>query len=220
MKRESLYGSAAMADHAVSGTEGYAAQAQMLASRWDAVAFAELHAPILPLLPPPPARVLDIGAGSGRGAAAFARMGYQVVAVEPVAELRSRAAERHTSPRIAWVDDSLPHLKALAEPPHNDGPHFDVVMLTAVWMHLDATERAQAMRRITSLIAPGRLMSMSLRHGPPPEGRRIFDVSAGETIALATAQDLHVCLQSSTGSLQRANRAAGITWTRLAFKKA
>lgn len=203
-----------MADHPASGTEGYAARAQMLASRWDAVAFADLHAPILPLLPPCPARVLDIGAGSGRDAAEFARMGYQVVAVEPVTELRSRAAERHASSRIAWVDDSLPHLKALA------GPPFDVVMLTAVWMHLDAAERAQAIRRVASLIAPGGLMSMSLRHGPPPDGRRMFEVSAAETVALATAQGLDICLQSTSGSVQRANRDAGITWTRLAFRKA
>lgn len=203
-----------MTENLVPGTEGYAEHAEALASRWDAISFAELHAPILALLPARSARVLDIGAGSGRDAAAFAGMGYQVVAVEPVAALRSRAAERHSSPRIAWVDDSLPHLATLT------GVAFDVVMLTAVWMHLDAPQRAQAIRRTASLIAPGGLMSMSLRHGPLPGNRRMFDVSADETVALAMAHGLNVCLQSTSNSVQRANRDAGVTWTRLAFRKA
>jgi hypothetical protein len=56
------------------------------------------------------------------------------------------------------------------------GEEFDVVMLTAVWMHLDALQSRQAM--------PG-IVIISLRHGPVPPGRHMFGVSAEETIALA-----------------------------------
>jgi hypothetical protein len=37
----------------------------------------------------------------------LAAMGHRVVAVEPTAALRARAAILHPSPRIEWLDDSL-----------------------------------------------------------------------------------------------------------------
>ena len=58
-------------------------------------------------------------------------------------------------------------------------------MMTAVFMHLDADQRRHAMPRLCRLLRPGGTMALSLRHGPVPAGRRMFDVSAGETIALA-----------------------------------
>ena len=38
------------------------------------------------------------------------------------------------------------------------------------------------------------MMMISLRHGPVPEGRRMFDVTAAETTALAHAQAM-ACIQ-------------------------
>ena len=43
------------------------------------------------LLPRPPGRALDVGAGTGRDAAWLARLGFQVVAVEPSGVLRGHA---------------------------------------------------------------------------------------------------------------------------------
>jgi len=37
-------------------------------------------------LPPPPARVLEVGAGSGELAAALREAGYDVVAIDPAAD--------------------------------------------------------------------------------------------------------------------------------------
>ena len=111
----------------VSGTEGYAAGAQRLATAMESVSFAKLHAKVLHLMPPPPGSVLDIGAGTGRDAAQFAAMGYQVVATEPVAELRMKAQDLHPSRQIEWLDDSLPDLASLVarkvpvRPHHADG---------------------------------------------------------------------------------------------------
>jgi hypothetical protein len=93
-------------------------------------------------------------------------------------------------------------------------------MLAAVWMHLDARQRRQAMPRVASLIAAGGTMIMSLRHGAVPQGRRMFEVSADETIELAQAQGLDAVLNLRTDSVQEVNRRAGVTWTRLAFMKA
>ena len=195
------------------GTDGYAAEAEALVSRYESIAFSDIHAAILPLLPAPPGRVVDIGAGTGRDAAGFAALGYRVTAVEPTAELRRRAVALHPSPRIDWLDDGLPDLPALA----GRGAAFDVVMLTAVWMHLDADERRRAMPRLAALLRPGGVTALSLRHGPVPPGRRMFDVSAAETIALAEAHGLRCILCRTDEDAQL--RRPGVTWDRVAFVK-
>jgi hypothetical protein len=60
---------------------------------------------------------------------------------------------------------------------------------------------------------------MSLRHGPIPTGRRMFDVSAADTIWLAEANHLQLLLNVPSDSVQQTNRNVGATWTRLAFRK-
>jgi SAM-dependent methyltransferase len=193
------------------GTDGYAAQAEALVSQYESIAFSDIHAAILPLLPAPPAHVLDVGAGTGRDAAGFAALGYRVTAVEPTAELRRHAVALHRSPRITWLDDGLPDLSVLA----GSGETFDVVMLTAVWMHLDADERRRGMTRIAALLRAGGLMALSLRHGPVPPGRRMFDVEATETIDLARAEGLRCVLCRTDGDAQLGR--PGVTWDRIAF---
>ena len=63
-------------------------------------------------------------------------------------------------------------------------------------------------------------MILSLRHGPAPPGRRVFDVSAGETVQLAQGHYLQVIRCVEAPSAQQANRLAGVTWSHLAFSKA
>jgi SAM-dependent methyltransferase len=196
-----------------SGTEGYAEAAGALFRSFEGVAFADVHRTILPLLPTSPARILDVGAGSGRDAAALAAMGHRVVAVEPVAELRARAAAAHPSPRIEWLDDVLPELPRLSGSPDR----FDLVMLTGVWMHLDPAQRARAMPAVARLVAAGGAAIMTLRHGPVPAGRRMFDASADETVALAARAGLEVTLRLE--GQPSAYARADVTWTRLAFSR-
>src|SRR5207237_10572138 len=140
------------------------------------ISFAEIHRSVLHQIPTAPCRVLDIGSGTGRDAAALAAMGHRVVAVEPTEEMRMRAAALHPSRQIEWLDDSLPDLThALGL-----GRKFDLVMMIAVWMHLDRQQRRSSMPRVASLVRTGGVMIMSLRHGPVPRGRRMFAVSAAE----------------------------------------
>ena len=197
----------------VSGTEGYDQEVEALFERAERIAFAEKHAPVLHLMPAAPSRVLDIGAGSGRDAADYAAMGHRVLAVEPTSALRTRAAALRTSPLIEWLDDSLPDLTAtLAR-----GETFDLVLLSAVWMHLDADQRRRAMSNLARLVRTGGVVILSLRHGPVPTGRRMFEVSGAETIGLARARGLEPVVNTRVDSVQPANRLAGVTWTVLAF---
>ena len=195
----------------VSGTEGYADQAEALVVQYESISFAANHRLIMHLLPPHASRVVDIGAGTGRDAAGFAALGHHVVAVEPTAALRARAMALHPSPRIEWLDDSLPDLAQLMA----RGEAFDVVMLTAVWMHLDAAQRQRAMPNVAALVQKGGMMSLSLRYGPVPQGRRMFAVSADETVELAITQGLRPVLRCE--GLAPSLGQPGVTWTRLAF---
>jgi hypothetical protein len=49
------------------------------------------------------------------------------------------------------------------------------------------------MPRVAGLVRLGGVMMLSLRYGPVPPGRRMFDVSADETIRLARAEGLRCC---------------------------
>jgi SAM-dependent methyltransferase len=199
----------------VSGTEGYADEAEELFRLYEAIPFADAHRAALHLIPTAPSRVLDIGSGTGRDAAWFAAQGHRVVAVEPTDAMRLPAMALHPSPRIEWLNDSLPDLATLLA----RGEKFDVVMLSAVWMHLDEAQRRQAMPNLAALVGAGGVMIMTIRHGPVPVGRRMFEISPEETIELAQMQDLQPVLNLRTESSQQSNRAAGVSWTNLAFLK-
>ncbi len=167
-----------------NSTAGYAEKADKLAAQYESVTFEQVHAAILPYLPPP-GRALDIGAGTGRDAAALTSRGFAVTAVEPTAELRAHGHRLHAGKGIVWIDDMLPDLVAVTAL----GERFDAIFLTAVWMHFDADERSRAMANLAALAAPGGRMIMTLRHGPVPQGRHMFDVSGEETAALAADHD-------------------------------
>ncbi len=200
----------------VSGTEGYAEEAEALFRQYEGIPAIEAHRAALHLIPATPGRVLDIGSGTGRDAAWFAGRGHSVVAVEPTDAMRLPAMALHPSPRIDWLDDSLPDLALLRQ----RGETFDLVMLTAVWMHLDEARRRQAMPNVAALMRPGGILIMKIRHGPVPPGRRMFEISAEETIALAGIEGLHPVLNVRSESSQEKNRAAGVSWINLAFVKA
>jgi SAM-dependent methyltransferase len=200
----------------VSGTEGYADEAEELFKHYESFPAADAHRAVLHLIPTAASSILDIGSGTGRDAAWFAAQGHRVVAVEPTDAFRLPAMALHPSPQIEWLDDSLPDLAML----QRRGESFDVVMLSAVWMHLDAQQRRRAMPNLAALVREGGTVIMKIRHGPVPAGRRMFEIPAEETIELARMQGLHPVLNLRAESSQEANRAAGITWTSLAFVKA
>jgi SAM-dependent methyltransferase len=195
----------------VSGTEGYGETADVLVRQYESRSFADVHRGILALLPAAPARALDIGAGTGRDAAALAALGHTVLAVEPTPEMRAHGRRLHPSPAIEWLDDSLPELARVRE----RGGCFDLVMMTAVWMHLDQAQRVRAMACVAGLVVPGGLMTLSLRHGPVPAVRRMFDVSPAETRALAARHGLATVYERDRPSVFNAD---GVWWDVLAFR--
>lgn len=196
--------------HAVGVQAYYARNAEQLGERYGSVSFDEVHGGVADLLPLPPARALDVGAGTGRDAHALARRGYEVVAVEPVRELRDVAQELNPHERVRWVQDALPDLGRL------EGA-FDLVLLSAVWMHLPLAERRPAMRRLAELLAPGGLLAISLRRGEPPADRVMFDVPAQEVAGDGQRAGLELIrvVEEGTDRLGRSE----VWWQSVALRK-
>ncbi|MFB7761594.1 class I SAM-dependent methyltransferase [Streptomyces xiamenensis] len=194
----------------LAGQEEYGVLAEVLVRGYEGIRFEEVHREALPFLPSAGARVLDIGAGSGRDAAALVARGFRVVAVEPTDELRELARHLHPEPGIEWIEGALPDVAGV------EG-QFGFVLLSAVWMHLDEGQRDTAMVRLGELVTPGGSLVMTLRHGPVSPGRRMFDVPAQETIELARARGLAVVHRSHHGD--RMGRP-DISWDALVFRAA
>ncbi|MFB7646223.1 hypothetical protein ACFC0S_25530 [Streptomyces sp. NPDC056084] len=96
------------------------------------------------------------------------------------------------------------------------GARFDLILLTAVWMHLDAQQRSLAMGAVAQMLLPQGRVVLSLRHGPVPAGRRMFDVSADETVELARGQGLHVVHLSERADL---HGRQGVHWSYVGLER-
>src|SRR5689334_18084748 len=91
----------------------YDAGAKDAVERQEAVNPAAVNAWLIPFLPTPGGLIVDVGAGAGRDAAWLAGEGYEVVAVEPSAEMRRCAEQlgRTQGGQIRWMKDRLPDLE-------------------------------------------------------------------------------------------------------------
>jgi SAM-dependent methyltransferase len=192
--------------------DGYAADAADLIRRYELLSSGAVLAPIADLLPIPPARVMDVGAGTGRDGAWLARRGHEVVAAEPVAVLREAGEALH--PELCWVDDSLPRLARL----RGSGERYDLVLLVGVWQHLPPETHEEAMAALADLLSTKGRLILSVRHGPGAVSRPCFPADVGHVCALAEARNLTLLCRRHAESLQQANRDAGVTWTWLAFE--
>lgn len=184
----------------------YDVHAATLVDQYESIVFEQVHAALIPLLPPAGATVLDVGAGSGRDAAWFAARGDDVVAVEPSDEMRNRARALHPSTRIHWLSDSLPELSQVRKL----GLTFDLIILSAVWMHVAPAARARAMRKLATMLAPNGRIMISLRLGPADSERAMFDVSMPELSSLS--QQFGLRLLHCADSPDKLGRT-GVSWT-------
>ncbi len=110
----------------------------------------------------PPARVLDVGAGQGTQSIRLARIGHQVLAVEPDPEMRAifrttLSAERaEVQDRITLRDGSVVDLAAATF-----GEIFDTVLLLGVLMYLPGSQPVIA--ELAAHVAPGGFLAVAAR---------------------------------------------------------
>ena len=189
----------------------YDANADVAAARYEQVAPERLHAWLTDLLPAAPAAALDVGAGSGRDSAWLASKGYDVVAVEPSPRMRVLARERHAAPPIRWLADALPALPRTFK----TGLSFDLILLSAVWMHVAPTDRPRAFRKLINLLKPRGLLAITLRQGPSEAARAMHPVSETEIRTLARDHGALVERCVTAGDQQGRD---DVRWTQMALR--
>jgi SAM-dependent methyltransferase len=189
----------------------YDANAETVSARYEETAAENIHAWLLDLLPAIPATVLNVGAGGGRDAAWLAAKGYDVIAVEPSANMRAASGRLHPTTRVHWINDTLPALGAVTR----SGLAFDLILLSAVWMHVPAGDRARAFRKMINLLKPGGLIALTLRHGPAEPERGIHPVSLPEVEALVRNQGAFI--ERTTDAKDELGRG-DVRWTQIAIR--
>ena len=189
----------------------YDLQAASLAELYEGVSAERIYADLAPSLSISSGLALDVGAGSGRDAAWLATLGYEVVAVEPAAGMRREGAQRHPDLPLRWIDDRLPDLSVV----HRLGLAFDLVLLSAVWMHVPPPFRPRAFRKLVTLLKSGGTLLLSLRQGPAPPDRQMWPVTAGEIEGLARQHGLMVVRSVERPDAQGRKE---ISWTEICLR--
>ncbi|MDR3034785.1 MAG: class I SAM-dependent methyltransferase [Kitasatospora sp.] len=104
------------------------------------------------LLPPPPARLLDIGGGPGSYAAPLAQRGYLVHLVDPVALHVEQARQAAAGEPAAGFTAAVGDARALSQPDESQ----DAVVLFGPLYHLTETaQRRQALSEARRVLRPG-----------------------------------------------------------------
>ncbi|SBT15793.1 Ubiquinone biosynthesis O-methyltransferase [Vibrio celticus] len=153
----------------------YDKNAHILCQQYNSVTFETVHKSWQAYWPLVGDKVLDVGAGCGRDALWMHKAGADVIAIEPSVSLREQGS-KYTGPSVTWIDDSLPSLSRT----ENLGMRFDLILVSAVWMHLAPSHRERAFRKLSNLLAPNGKLVITLRHGEFQDSRQGYEVSVEE----------------------------------------
>lgn len=186
----------------------YDSDAEAFAEQYEQVDFEQIHGHWLDVLPTEPGDAIDIGAGSGRDAAALAARGWKVVAVEPSA-LGAIGARIHAGAGIRWLQDRLPLLSSVSGA-------FDLLLINAVWMHIPVDDAARAFDRVVELARPGAVLVIGVRDGCIDRGRNMRLVPPAELVDLAAAAGLTVCRVLRTDDQMG---RTGLRWRKYVLRK-
>ena len=197
----------------VVGTTGYEKAVERFASVSLGLSFEEVNSDFFKLLPPLPASVLDAGAGVGQNAAAFANLGYQAVAVEPLKEFVDIAKAHFHALDIEWINDALPNLPSLENPAYK----FDFILVDGVWHHLCPKQRLAAINRFKALMNPGAICAISLRNGPAGLGSHVYPTCASTLCEEAQILGFEIALRIDNQDSILPNKE-DVKWSRVALR--
>jgi SAM-dependent methyltransferase len=199
------------------GVPYYDVHAQQLTEQYESLEAHAVHQWLMDLLPTGAnSRALDVGAGSGRDAAWLVSRGFEVWAVEPSEVMRREAQLRHAEEAITWLDDHLPALEHTRMAASTQDISFNFILMSAVWMHLAPPLRATAFKNLIGLLAAGGILAVTLRCGPAPAEREMYEVTEEEIRQLSVECGATVlrCLSAPDQSGR-----PEISWIQMALQK-
>ena len=103
------------------------------------------------VLPPAPARVLDVGGAAGAYSAWLAALGYEVHLVDASSRLVAEARRRNETSRDRIASLEVADARAL---PHADASAAVVLVMGPLYHLPDGADRAQALREAARVLAP------------------------------------------------------------------
>jgi ubiquinone/menaquinone biosynthesis C-methylase UbiE len=176
----------------------------------------------------PSASILDVGAGVGRDvrhiatlAETFAAQNHKknsairIYAIEPAIEMLKVGQLSTHNQNVHWLQDSLPALHETTRLEIS----FDLILLSAVWMHVPKSQRARSLRKLANLLKPGGKIIISLKFGmsaAEQKQREMHDISTQEIEALA--QDIGLVAKLEAQNTKDILNRDGIYWQTLVLQ--
>lgn len=186
----------------------YNENAKKLAKQYLSMSFEQVHQSWSQFIPSiienPNARILDLGAGSGRDVKYLAELAekthktdnnIQVFAIEPATQLADLGTQVTNDLNVKWLNDSLPALSSITK----QEVSFDLILLSAVWMHISQSDRVRSIRKLANLLKPGGKLVITLSHGQAEDELKqckMHTVCADELKRLATEVGLFTKLET------------------------
>jgi SAM-dependent methyltransferase len=168
-----------------------------LAALYDALNPAGAAAAFYLSLPgAPPARILDVGCGTGLLACEFATRGYDVTGADPAAAMLATARGRPGGDQVRWIQASAAGL--------DTGTTFDLIIMTGHVFQLLLEDRdvRAALRVLARHLAPGGRLAFETRN---PAVREWQDWNPRDTRqrveAAGITADVHYDISAVAGEL-------------------
>jgi len=150
----------------------------------------------------PPARILDVGCGTGLLACEFATRGYDVTGADPAAAMLATARGRPGGGQVRWIQASAAGLDTGMGP--DAGPGFDLIIMTGHVFQLLLADRdvRAALRVLARHLAPGGRLAFETRN---PAVREWQDWNPRDTRqrvqAAGVTADVHYDISAVAGEL-------------------
>ncbi|MCA9666267.1 MAG: methyltransferase domain-containing protein [Myxococcales bacterium] len=143
---------------------------------------------------PPPARLLDVGSGTGTVAIEAARRGYQAVALDISSAALARARQRDQASRVLWLRGDITECPI-------DGTRFEIIVDRGCLHCLAPTDQPRYARSVAELLADEGMLLLKVHEAGPDNPYRTtpFDAETLRALFSPAGLELQSCQPASLG---------------------